>query len=970
MVVGMLGVLKAGGAYVPLDPNHPSKRLASILADADPLILLTQNGCKPKLPTHRAHVVVVDADEIPTAPLDHAPARVRARSPRDLAYVIYTSGSTGEPKGVEVEHRAVVNMLASMRRRPGLGAEDAMLAVTTLTFDIAALEIFLPLVCGARVVIAASRTVGDGSALADLIERSAVSIMQATPATLRMLVDAGWHGAPRLKILCGGEAWTPELAKQLLPRCGSLWNMYGPTETTVWSAVAKVEAGRPIVIGPPIANTKFYVLDDVLQPVPVGVLGELYIGGAGLARGYLHQPELTRERFVTDPFTAASGARMYKTGDLVRRLPDGTLEFRGRRDHQVKLHGRRIELGEIEAMLLRHGDVVQAAVMAREDKPGQKRLVAYVVADLEGLEEFDDAGIQTKQVGGWQAVWDETYGTVQTGRGPTFVGWKSSYTNEPLTEDEMREWLACTIERIAALKPNRILEIGCGVGLLLQHLGPICRAYLGTDLSALAIAELQCWTKTQSGMRHVDLAQREATDFSGIEPGSIDTVILNSVVQYFPRFNYLLKVLENAVELVSPGGSVFIGDIRHFGLLPVFHTSVQLARAPAGMNLGQLKSTIALASERHNELTIDPDFFTALQQHLPRIGSVEILIKRGQFDNELTRYRYDAVLHVGEVAASEPEQAIEWGKCNGSLAEISSHLAAGQLASLSIGNVSNRRLSRDLAAARILKIGEGLRNVGELRQLIKTADVDGVDPESFWALGEKYGYETKISWTSGSREGRFDVLFVSRTHATAAHPRSISIRQAVPQRLWRAYFNDPLAALHRRRFSSKLRETLQLSVPDYMVPSTFVVLDRLPLTPSGKLDRKALPPPSDVLAHEDAVASLAPRTPIERVLARIWCQMLDLKEVGVRDNFFELGGHSILAVRVIVRINEALRVKLSVNDLFRIPTIEALAAFIEQGKSMEALLLHQEIEGLNDAEVDAELARRGEKVGNDMEEFC
>ena len=245
MVVGMLGVLKAGGAYVPLDPRHPRKRLAYVLADAQPLVLLTHGRLQSELPPHRSHVVAIDADVPPcTGRLDQAPAASSTRGPHDLAYVIYTSGSTGEPKGVEIEHCSVVNMLASMQRRPGLDAEDTMLAITTLAFDIAVLEIFLPLTCGARVVIAAGETIGDAEALIGLIERSGVSVMQATPTTLRMLLDAGWVGAPRLKVLCGGEAWTAELASELLPRCGSLWNMYGPTETTVWSAVAQ-GGGRP-----------------------------------------------------------------------------------------------------------------------------------------------------------------------------------------------------------------------------------------------------------------------------------------------------------------------------------------------------------------------------------------------------------------------------------------------------------------------------------------------------------------------------------------------------------------------------------------------------------------------------------------------------------------------------------------------------------------------------------------------------
>ncbi len=315
--------------------------------------------------------------------------------PSDLAYVIFTSGSTGKPKGVQVEHRSVVNFLNSMRREPGIDRHDTLLAVTTLTFDISVLELFLPLVVGAKVVIVGDKIAKDGLQLAEMLQRSGATIMQATPATWRLLVEAGWAGAgegaagagdSKLKVLCGGEALPRDLAEQLLERSASLWNMYGPTETTIWSAVDRVESGDGLPpIGRPIDNTQLYILDAKLKPVPIGVPGDLYIGGDGLARGYLHRPELTADRFVANPFCRDGQARMYKTGDVVRYRPDGNIEFLGRADFQVKIRGFRIELGEIEANLDQHPGVRQAVVMARQagTKTDDKQLVAYLVPETD-----------------------------------------------------------------------------------------------------------------------------------------------------------------------------------------------------------------------------------------------------------------------------------------------------------------------------------------------------------------------------------------------------------------------------------------------------------------------------------------------------------------------------------------------------------------------------------------------------------
>lgn len=379
----LLGVLRTGAAYLPIDTDQPIARNRALLDDAKVTLIVGHSapaGGIPLLADPGYDVIAVDGTEVGAA--DESPLDGRAEA-EDPAYLIHTSGSTGRPKAVAVPHRAIVNFLLSMADEPGLTAADTMAAVTTLTFDIAALELWLPLVVGARVVIADRATAADGARLADWLEHHRVTVCQATPATWRMLLEAKGIWPAALVALCGGEALTGDLAGALLDRCARVWNMYGPTETTVWSTVLRVDrshAALPVVpLGAPIANTRVYVLDPAGRPAPVNAPGELCIAGAGLALGYLDRAEQTAERFVQDPM-GPPGSLMYRTGDLARRRRDGTLEYHGRADHQVKLRGFRIELGEIEAELTALAGVT-AAVATLWDGPAGPTLVGYVVPD-------------------------------------------------------------------------------------------------------------------------------------------------------------------------------------------------------------------------------------------------------------------------------------------------------------------------------------------------------------------------------------------------------------------------------------------------------------------------------------------------------------------------------------------------------------------------------------------------------------
>ncbi len=386
LIVGLLGILKAGGAYVPLDPAYPYDRLAYILQDLQLPVVLTELGCLERLPQHQAHIVLIDAEE--SAIALHSDENLESTvTSVNLAYTIYNSGR-GKPKGVQISHQAVVNFLSSMRCEPGMNEQDVMLAVTTMSFNIASLEIYLPLIVGAEIALVSREVAANPIELAQSLA-AGVTVMQAIPSIWRSLLASGWNGNKQLKVLCGGEALPKGLAHQLLEKVGSVWNMYGAVETTSWSTICQIElSNTPISIGRPIANTQIYLLDPMLRrksdpitPVPVGVMGEMWIGGASLARGYFNRPQMS-DYFVPNPFSDEPNSYLYKTRDLARYLPDGKIEFIGRMDNQAKIRGFRIEVEDIEATLGQHPAIKETVVVARENlADGDKYLAAYLVLD-------------------------------------------------------------------------------------------------------------------------------------------------------------------------------------------------------------------------------------------------------------------------------------------------------------------------------------------------------------------------------------------------------------------------------------------------------------------------------------------------------------------------------------------------------------------------------------------------------------
>ncbi len=971
MVVGVLAVLKAGGAYVPLDPAYPSERLAFMLEDARASILLARDRQIEGLPVHGLRVVGLDSEGSFAEESGDDPAS--GVGAENLAYVMYTSGSTGRPKGVMVCHRSVVNHLRWRHEYFPVVPADRGLQKASLSFDDSVWEIFEPLLAGAQLLLAPPGAQSDSAQLVRLIAERRITTACFVPSLLQMFLEE-----PRLgdcvslrRVTTGGEALSVDLQERFFSRLRArLHNGYGPTEATISATFWTCErdgSRRSVPIGRPIANTTTYVLDRYLQPVPIGVPGELCVGGAGLARGYLGRAGLTAERFVPDPFGEGAGARLYRTGDLARYLADGTLEFLGRLDEQVKLRGNRVEPGEVEAVLRQHPAVRESVVLAREDRPGERRLVAYVVphqAERDGMGPSAPARVSDEHVALWRARYEEIYGAGASVADPAFdtTGWTSSYTGQAIPSTEMHEWVGHTVDRIRHLEPRRVLEIGCGTGLLLLRVAPHCETYVGTDFSPTVLRSLEARVEAAGHARRVTLLQREAGDFTGMAPGCVDLVVINSVTQYLPGIDHLFRVIENAADVVAPGGAIFVGDVRNLDLLETFHTSVEMFRAEDAVTTEELRERIWNRVSAESELAISPAFFAAIPIHLPKIDRVEVALKRGRSDNELTRFRYDVTLRLRPSSPTadpgEPVTAVDWETGEWDLDQVRTLLRAAGSRAIYLVQVPNARVQDDVHAVELLDRRE-LTTVARLREAIRPARGanPAVAPEDFWALGAELGYSVEVAWPGGDSRGRYDVLL---WRSGCARPTLVRRQDASAsaERSWSRYANKPLGKSASRSLMSELRHHLAERLPDYMVPQAFVALDALPLTPSGKIDRRALPEPGR--AQSVPGRYQPPSTPAETVIADIWAMVLKLERVGTQDNFFELGGHSLLATQAMSRIRQAFQVDMPLRAIFEAPTVSSLAAALpdrsSNGSIDAAERLLRELDELSDEEAERLLA--------------
>ncbi len=675
LVASMLAIHKIGAAFLPLDPKYPRDRLNYIVSDSGLKTLVTHTT-SPNLDVKTN--VEIDADMIQRYASDNLSTPLDVAS---MAYIIYTSGSTGQPKGAMVTHRNLLNFFLGMDTAIGCDASDTLLALTSVSFDISILELFWPLTKGATIVLASENQIYHlaelKAALPDrtfesdqqqnlesrayscehLIREHAVTMLQCTPSFMTAAMSEPTLVAalrPINTLMIGGEAFPVGLATQMMDHLdGHVFNMYGPTETTIWSSVHRLTRAsivhNRIPIGQPIANTQMKVLNAAGLSAPIGVPGELWIGGEGVCSGYWHRLELTQARFQTFD----DGKIYYRTGDRVCWQPNGELLFLGRVDRQVKLRGHRIELDEIEGVISRHQDLGRVAVVLQDSAQGALELLAYIEVNTRAVnpEEVHN------RVQHWGDLWDSAYRDRQSlpeqnSRAGDFSGWLSSYTGQPIPLSSMEEWLDHGVQKIASYCPKRVVDVGVGMGLYLRRLIRHCDHYIGIDLSSEALACSKAAVESEVGIdQKLSLIQGDALALRQLSDDHVDLVLVNSVIQYFPSDTYLTTVLTEACRVVSEQGTIFLGDIRSFDDLTLFHSDVQFHKATALTTVAEMKFLIQRHLKMEKELCLSPAYFERLPALSPRIATVEMELKRGMTSNELTDFRYDVVLRACKVEA-------------------------------------------------------------------------------------------------------------------------------------------------------------------------------------------------------------------------------------------------------------------------------------------------------------------------------
>ena len=953
-IVAFMGILKAGLAYLPFDTATPHGRMETILSSikGSKIVLV---GSYVQVPPIKEEVQFVQLSDIlgnQDTNKSEGPRKFSSSRATSLAYVMFTSGSTGLPKGVMVEHRGIVRLVKGCNMATYLPKYTTMAHLTSIGFDNSTWEIYGPLLNGGTLVCIDPTTVLDCIAIGRVFIQEGVQSAMLTPSLLKQYLIGYPDAIATLEMLCvqGEKADVEDMFLAQKLSNSTVINAYGPTENSVTSTFfvlndsASCTNGVPI--GQPLSNSGAYVMDVNQRIVPLGVIGELVVTGDGLARGYT-DPQRNVDVFISININGEA-IKGYRTGDYVRYRPvDGQLEFFGRIDGQVKIRGNRLELGEIENIIRSH-DCVADAVAVVQNNNQEARLAAYIVLREIRPGSFEESTL----VETWLDHWDvETYTPMDNVQlndiGRDFIGWTSMHDGSDIPRAEMNEWLDETIDAILdGGAAGHVLEIGTGSGMILFNLTKELQSYVGLEPSGRAVDFV---TKAAALMPEfagkVAIHRATAADVSRLSiPISPDTVILNSVIQYFPSQDYLLRVIKSLIDTGTE--RIFLGDVRSFALHREFLAARALFIAGSGnLSRDEFRRIMVDVEKSESELLIDPSFFTSLPRRLPSIGHVEILPKRMRAVNELSCYRYAAVLHINRTSQ----------KADGNLHEINQtswidfatrkmnrqsllHLLKNSPDSdmVAISNIPDSKTVLERSLLEALDAIEGmdvLRNdddwITAVRQ--QTHHRPSMSTDDMVLLAQQTGWHVEFSWARQySQGGGMDAVFYRHQHTFRDRCRAkFRFPVDTQSRPYNLLSSQPLRRQLRRKVQDQLQQTLQANLPSYMVPQLLTFLDKLPVNQSNKVDRKTL-----ATYGQSQKAQLGqsqqPTSEAERRMQQVWSQVLkiDSRLIGRNDSFFTLGGDSIAAMMVVSE-SRKIGIKIAVADIFRWPVLHELAGRVE-----------------------------------------
>jgi amino acid adenylation domain-containing protein/non-ribosomal peptide synthase protein (TIGR01720 family) len=906
-LIAILAVLKSGGAYVPIDPNYPDERIQYLLEDTDSHIMLTNCVHKKRFKnlSNKISIYTIDGIDFQNQLSFCSESNpITKVSDSNLAYVIYTSGTTGKPKGVMIEHRSFISIIKSIKNKYFFNKSHLKTySITNYVFDIFGLEYGATLLTGGALTI--------GSNNFNSLDCSSFDFIQMTPSLCEIKID-NLVNTTDLTLLVGGESLNSKLLLKILNKSIHVINVYGPTETTIWSIsklynYQKNNIETQVELGEVFENEKSYVVDGNNELVAVGEVGELCIGGIGLARGYLNRPDLTSEKFRDNYFQHLEDkkySKLYRTGDLVRVLPGNAIEYVGRNDFQVKIRGHRIELGEIECVLASFDGVKQNVVIAKDHlnssghTTGSKYLVAYYVKSLEIGKAENDEFVQT-----WEDIYQLQYSSLDINHFKQNIAiWNSSYTGQEIGKEEMLEWVNSTTSRINQLNPKKVIEIGSGSGLILFNLIDNCEHYLATDFTENSISYTDKVINKFGYEKKVSLlcCSADEVPYDRLEQ-NYDTVIINSVVQYFPNIEYLESVISKVASNLDNLAQLFIGDVRDYRLLDCFHHSVQKFKM-----VSTTKEDVSYFSERDKELLISPLYFLKLQARYTNISHVEILPRLGEADNEMNNYRYDVIIHFNknmqiDALVINEEDFIE-------TRNIEQYINENQKTDYFCIKYPNKRILRDYF---------------DYNKTFQLSTIDeqyylgilGINEIIRGAKSKKYQVKFLLDINNPLY---FNIIFY-KDKKKSFYINYKSQNQSIELNL----YNNPLLSskIREQKFIEEIKKYLSELLPEYMLPEHYIALESLPLTINGKLDRKALPSPQLISNNE----YVAPSNDNESRMCKLWSELLGMEEnqVGVNDDFFSLGGNSILAMKLASILNNDNTTSFDTSLLFKYKTIES-----------------------------------------------